>query len=94
MASIRHLASAGPVQPEAAIQLAMTQELNAHQAVHASEQQSNAEPIRLVACAQLKNEVPYIVEWIEFHRLVGFSHLVIYDDFSEDSVSLLETLYR
>lgn len=90
----RHLASAGPVQPEAGIQPAVTQEPNNHEAAHAYEQTSNAEPIRLVACAQLKNEVPYVVEWIEFHRLVGFSHLVIYDDFSEDSVSLLETLYR
>ncbi|KAK9852595.1 hypothetical protein WJX84_004435 [Apatococcus fuscideae] len=42
----------------------------------------------------LKNEVPYVVEWIEFHRLQGFSHLVIYDDFSSDNISLLETLYR
>ena len=90
----RHLASAGPVQPEAGIQPAMTQEPNAHEVAHAVEQQRIAQPIRLVACAQLKNEVPYVVEWIEFHRLVGFSHLVIYDDFSEDSVSLLETLYR
>lgn len=90
----RHLASAGPVQPEAGIQPAMTREPDAHQAAHANEPQSNADPIRLVACAQLKNEVPYVIEWIEFHRLVGFSHLVIYDDFSEDSVSLLETLYR
>ena len=93
----RHLASAGPVQPEAGIQPAMAQDSDAHQAAHtahAEKPQSSRQPIRLVACAQLKNEVPYVIEWIEFHRLVGFSHLVIYDDFSEDSVSLLETLYR
>lgn len=39
-------------------------------------------------------QVPYLIEWIEFHRILGFTHFVIYDDFSSDNVSLLETLYR
>ena len=49
---------------------------------------------RLVACTLVKNELPYIVEWIEFHRIMGFSRIVIYDDRSDDNTSLLETLYR
>lgn len=35
-----------------------------------------------------------MVEWLEFHRILGFTHFVIYDDFSSDNVSLLETLYK
>ena len=49
---------------------------------------------RLVACTLVKNELPYVVEWVEFHRLQGFSRIVIYDDSSDDNISLLETLYR
>ena len=98
----RHLASAEPVLPEAGAQLSTTPDErasveNLQEADLASmqpEQSSADSPIRLVACAQLKNEVPYVVEWIEFHRLVGFSHLVIYDDYSTDNIGLLETLYR
>lgn len=32
-----------------------------------------------------KNEAPYIVEWIEFHKMVGVSHFYIYDNESEDN---------
>lgn len=49
---------------------------------------------RLVACTLVKNELPYVVEWVEFHRLQGFSRIVIYDDSSDDNIALLETLYR
>ncbi len=50
--------------------------------------------VRLVACTLLKNELPYLVEWIEFHKAVGFSRLVIYDDGSDDNVALVERMYR
>ncbi|KAK9848572.1 hypothetical protein WJX84_010906 [Apatococcus fuscideae] len=42
----------------------------------------------------MKNELPYLVEWIEFHKVVGFSHLVIYDDGSQDNAALIERLYK
>ena len=32
-----------------------------------------------------KNEAPYIKEWIEFHKLVGFSKFYFYDNESEDN---------
>jgi hypothetical protein len=38
----------------------------------------------LAICAVIKNEAPYIAEWIEFHRLVGVSRFVLYDDESTD----------
>ena len=34
----------------------------------------------------LKNEAPYIVEWIEYHLLVGVSRFYLYDNESEDNV--------
>ena len=49
---------------------------------------------RIVICSLLKNEVPYVVEWVEFHRFQGASKIVIYDDFSTDNVSLLNSLYH
>ncbi|KAK9843893.1 hypothetical protein WJX84_001081 [Apatococcus fuscideae] len=49
---------------------------------------------RLVLCALLKNEVPYMIEWVEFHRLIGFSHIAVYDDGSTDNAMLAEALYR
>ena len=31
-----------------------------------------------------KNESPYIGEWIEFHRMVGFTRFILYDNGSDD----------
>ena len=56
--------------------------------------ESAVSPPRIVICSLLKNEVPYAVEWIEFHRLMGASKIVIYDDFSTDNVTLLNQLYQ
>ncbi|KAK9851557.1 hypothetical protein WJX84_005377 [Apatococcus fuscideae] len=66
---------------------------------HASPNDTSAQALsteapRLVACTLMKNEVPYLVEWIEFHRLMGFTHLAIYDDGSHDNSHLIERLYR
>ena len=41
-------------------------------------------------CCIVKNEAPYIKEWIEFHLLVGVSMFFIYDNESTDN--LKETL--
>lgn len=40
----------------------------------------------LCAVATVKNEAPYIREWIEYHRLVGFDKFVIYDNESDDNL--------
>ena len=32
----------------------------------------------------VRNEAPYIDEWIEFHRMMGVSHFFIYDNGSSD----------
>jgi hypothetical protein len=38
--------------------------------------------IAIMAC--VKNEARYIEEWVRFHRAVGISHFLIYDDGSTD----------
>ena len=42
----------------------------------------------------VKNEVPYLVEWIEFNRLQGVDRFIIYDDGSSDSASLVSEFYQ
>jgi hypothetical protein len=46
----------------------------------------------LSVCAIVKDETPYLVEWVEFHRLVGVEHFHIYDNGSRIPVS--QTLAR
>ena len=40
------------------------------------------------------NEVPYIVEWIEFMALQGVSRFIIYNDDSSDQIDLLNQFYK
>ena len=42
----------------------------------------------------VKNEVPYIVEWIEYNRIQGVDRIIIYDDTSADSTLLLNEFYQ
>jgi len=39
---------------------------------------------RLAVCAIFKNEGPYLLEWIAYHRVVGFDHFYLYDNDSTD----------
>lgn len=34
----------------------------------------------------IKNEAPYILEWIEYHRLIGVSRFYVYDNDSTDNI--------
>ena len=43
--------------------------------------------IAIMAC--VKNEAPYIAEWVHFHRAVGIRHFYIYDDGSSDGTQAL-----
>ncbi|MCM1218495.1 MAG: glycosyltransferase family 92 protein [Lachnospiraceae bacterium] len=40
-----------------------------------------------------KNEGPYIAEWIEYHRLVGFQKFYFYDNESDDNTSKVLSPY-
>lgn len=41
----------------------------------------------------IKNEARYVVEWIEYHRLIGVEHFYIYDDNSDDNLKILLAPY-
>lgn len=44
-------------------------------------------------CMIVKNERPYLVEWLAWHRLMGVQHFYVYDNDSDDGTSaLLELL--
>ncbi len=43
----------------------------------------------LSVCAIVKNEAPYLREWIEFHKIVGVEHFYIYDNNSTDNTEEL-----
>ena len=46
-------------------------------------------------CAIMKNEGPYILEWVAFHRIIGFNEIFIYDNDSTDNTcDLLASLGR
>ncbi|XP_055338831.1 uncharacterized protein LOC129588567 [Paramacrobiotus metropolitanus] len=47
----------------------------------------------ITVCAMLRNVFAYTLEWIEFHRIQGVDHFVLYDDASEDDIHLLPLLY-
>lgn len=49
---------------------------------------------RITICAMLRDEIPYLLEWIEFHRLQGVDHFVFYDDGSLDDTFLVPLLYK
>ena len=36
--------------------------------------------------AIIKNEASYLAEWLEFHLLVGFEHIYLYDNGSSDNI--------
>ena len=48
----------------------------------------------LTLCSMIKNDVPYIVEWIEFLRFQGVDRFFLYDDRSADNLTLLNQFYR
>lgn len=48
---------------------------------------------RLGIAATVRNESPYILEWIAFHRAIGFTRFILSDDRSDDGTAeLLECL--
>lgn len=37
-------------------------------------------------CAIMRNEGPYVLEWIAYHRVIGFDQIIIYDNQSTDDL--------
>ena len=43
----------------------------------------------LAVCAIFKNEAPFLLEWLAYHRVVGFDHFILYDNESSDEGAAL-----
>ena len=41
-------------------------------------------PFELAVCCIVKNEAPYLLEWIAYHRVVGVEHFLVFDNDSDD----------
>jgi hypothetical protein len=48
----------------------------------------------LTLCAMIRDEMPYIIEWIEHYRFQGVDRFLLYDDGSIDDTILLPHLYK
>jgi len=54
-----------------------------------------AEGAKATLVAIMKDERPYILEWVAYHRLIGFDDIVIYShDSTDGSRELLDALHR
>ncbi|GGA21374.1 glycosyltransferase family 92 protein [Okeania sp. KiyG1] len=51
------------------------------------------EKCKLSICAIIKNESPYLVEWLEFHKLVGVERFYLYDNESTDNTKEIISSY-
>lgn len=50
-------------------------------------------PSELAICAIARNEAPYLLEWVAYHRVVGVDHFLIFNNESTDGTGhLLEAL--
>ena len=49
--------------------------------------------IKLAICAIVKDEAPYLVEWIEHHTLIGFDSILLYNDGSADDTQCVLDAY-
>ncbi|MGD1699540.1 glycosyltransferase family 92 protein [Dapis sp. BLCC M229] len=52
------------------------------------------EKATLSVCAIMKNEGPYLVEWLEFHKLVGVERFYLYNNNSNDNTLDIVRPYR
>ena len=47
----------------------------------------------IVICAIMKNEAPYILEWIAYHRVIKVDHFLIYNnDSTDETAEILQCL--
>ena len=52
--------------------------------VRLHKQSSHKRKYNFSICAIFKNESMYLKEWIEYHKIVGVSHIYLYNNFSND----------
>lgn len=59
------------------------------------EQSANDKKKTVALVAVVKNEGPYLIEWISYHLMLGVDHVYLYDDGSnDDSWKAYEIMYK
>lgn len=54
---------------------------------------TNNHKVKLSICAIMKNEGPYLIEWLEFHKLLGVERFYLYDNCSDDLTTKILNYY-
>jgi Glycosyl transferase family 2 len=58
-------------------------------------QQNQSPKSHIAICLIVKNEAPYLLEWIAYHRVIGVDRFLIYNnDSTDETSSILEHLDR
>jgi len=60
---------------------------------HESQEAAVVPPPRYVVCTRVRNEAPYLREWIEYHRMIGFDTFLILNDESTDDTQCILDAY-
>jgi glycosyltransferase involved in cell wall biosynthesis len=55
--------------------------------------QDSDHKVNLSICAIMKNEGPYLIEWLEFHKLLGVERFYLYDNCSDDLTTQILDYY-
>jgi Glycosyl transferase family 2 len=55
--------------------------------------QHHHQPLHLVICAVVKDEAPYLQEWLEHHRMLGFDEIFLFNDGSTDETQCIMNAY-
>ena len=45
--------------------------------------------MRITAVTPMKNEGPFIVEWLAYHRLIGINDFIVFTNAKTDKVNVL-----
>jgi FkbM family methyltransferase len=53
--------------------------------IYSAPKDSLREKCKLSVCAIMKDEAPYLIEWLEFHKLVGVERFYLYNNNSSDN---------
>jgi hypothetical protein len=54
-----------------------------------SEKPARESDYRFVICTRVRDEAPYLKEWIEYHRMIGFESFLLMNDNSTDDTQCL-----
>lgn len=80
--------------PDSLFAKAFREEINGKQYLSATPASENPAPLNsVVAVTTMKNEGPYIIDWVAYHLWLGFTHFLVYtNDCSDGTDQILDRL--